>query len=257
MNALLTAGAGLAGIAVGFGDGWLSVFLERVERLREEEDEERAEYESEVASAAEAARNRGETPEEAPAWQPEPYGWTWLEWGLAPALCASGFSLFAARAGATWPTTLEDLLWVAVFVHIIVFDIKHRLILDKVTYPALALALILAAVTPGLDGFRALIGAGVVGGLFLALHLVSRRGIGLGDAKLGALVGAVTGLGFFDHPQALYAVIYAILLGGAVAILLLITRLRSMKDPIPYGPFLCLGAAIVLLQGVVAGAPFA
>ncbi len=258
MNALVTAGAGVVGAAAGLGAGWLAVVLERVEHLREEEEEERADYEREVAAEAEAATARGETPEPAPTWQPEGYGWTWLEWGLAPVLCAFGFSLFAGRSGATW-ATLEDLLWVAVFVHIIVFDIKHRLILDKVTYPAVALALILAAVTPGLDGFRALIGAAVIGGLFLALHLVSRRGIGLGDAKLGALVGAVTGLGFdgVDHLQALDAMIYAILLGGGVALLLLITRMRSMKDPIPYGPFLCVGAAIVLLQGVVQAAPFA
>jgi leader peptidase (prepilin peptidase)/N-methyltransferase len=258
VNALVTVGAGLGGAAVGLGGGWLAVFLEGVEGLREEEDAERAEYEAEIASEAEAARARGETAADAPAWQPERYGWTWLEWGLAPVLCAFGFSLFTGRAGETW-ATLEDLLWVAVFVHIIVFDIKHRLILDKITYPAVALALILAAVTPGLDGIRALLGAAVVGGLFLALHLISRRGIGLGDAKLGALVGAVTGLAFdgVDHLQALDAVIWAILLGGAVAILLLITRVRTMKDPIPYGPFLCVGAAIVLLQGLVVGAPLA
>jgi leader peptidase (prepilin peptidase)/N-methyltransferase len=249
MNLALSIGAGAAGAAVGLGAGGLSVLLERWERLREEEDEERVEYEAEVARHADEARARGEAPEAAPPWQPERYGWTWLEWGLAPVLCAFGFSLFAGRPGIGW-STLEDLLWVAVFVHVIVVDIKHRLILDKVTYPAIALALILAAVTPGLSIVRAALGAAVVGGFFVVMHLVSRRGIGLGDAKLGALVGAVTGLGFDSvaHLQALDAVVAAILFGGAVALLLLVTRLRSLKDPIPYGPFLCAGAALVLFQ---------
>ncbi|HYA01141.1 MAG TPA: A24 family peptidase [Candidatus Binatia bacterium] len=248
MNPALTAGAGVAGAAIGLGAGWLSVFLEGRERLEEEENEERAEYEAEVAKQAEEAGARGDPPEPALPWLPERYGWTWLEWGLAPVLAAFGFSLFAGHQGLTW-VAVEDVVWVAVFVQIIVFDIKHRLILDKVTLPAIVLALVLAAVTPGLSFFGTLIGGAAVGGLFALLHLVSRRGIGLGDAKLGTLVGAVTGLGFSDQYQAAYAVVAAVLIGGVVALLLLISRLRSLKDPIPYGPFLCIGAAVVLFQG--------
>ena len=59
--------------------GWLNVLLERLERLREEEDAERAEYETEAATQPEAARARGERPEPVQPWLPERYGWTWLE----------------------------------------------------------------------------------------------------------------------------------------------------------------------------------
>lgn len=256
MNLALTVGAGAVGAVVGLGGGALSVFLERVERLREEEDEERAEYEADVRREADQARARGEEPEAAPPWQPESYGWSWLEWGLAPVLGALGFAVFAGNQGLTW-ISAEDLLWVAVFVHVIVVDIKHRLILDRVTLPALAVALVLAGVTPGLSIVRSLVGAAVVGGFFLVMHVVSRRGIGLGDAKLGGLIGAITGLAFdgFTHLQAIDAVVAAVLFGGAVAILLLVTRLRSLKDPIPYGPFLCAGAALVMFQGLTAQPP--
>lgn len=247
MNVAFTIVAGVAGAALGLGDGWLNVLLERLEGLRAEEDQERAEYEAEVATQAEEARGRGEAPEPAPAWLPERYGWTWLEWGAAPVLGALAFGLFAAHGGLTW-ATVETLLWMAVFVQIVTFDLKHRLILDKVTYPALVLALALSAVTPGVSFFRALIGAAVIGGFFLLFHFLSRRGIGLGDVKLAALVGAVTGLGFDSpsHLQAVYAVAYGVFLGGAVALLLLVTRVRSLKDPIPYGPFLCAGAALAI-----------
>lgn len=256
MNLALTVGAGAAGAAVGLGGGALSVLLERLERLREEEEEERVEYEADVSREAEEARARGEEPEEAAPWQPERYGWTWLEWGLAPVLGALGFAVFAGNQGLTW-ISAEALLWVAVFVHIIVVDIKHRLILDRITLPALGVALVFAGVTPGLSIIRSLIGAAVVGGFFLVMHIVSRRGIGLGDAKLGGLVGAITGLAFdgFTHLQAIDAVVAAVLFGGAVAILLLVTRLRSLKDPIPYGPFLCAGAALVMFQGLTASPP--
>lgn len=251
MNVGFTVGAGLAGAALGLGVGWLNVLLERLEGLQAEEEQERSEYEAEEAQRAEEARGRGEEPEPAPPWLPERYGWTWLEWGAAPLLAAGTFCLLAAREGLTWGA-LEDLLWLAVFVQIAVFDLKHRLILDRITYPALALALVLSAVTPGVSFVRAVIGAAVVGGFFLLFHILSRRGIGLGDVKLAALIGAVTGLGFDSpsHLQAVYAVVFGVFLGGAVAVLLLVTRIRSLRDPIPYGPFLCAGAALVLLQGL-------
>jgi prepilin signal peptidase PulO-like enzyme (type II secretory pathway) len=251
MNVAFALASGAAGAAVGLGTGWLNVVLERVERLHQEEDEERAEYDAEVAKAAEAAGERGEQPEATPPWLPERYGWTWLEWGLAPVLGAFAFSLFAGRQTLTW-AALETFLWMAVLVQIVLFDLKHRLILDKITYPAIVVAVVLSAVTPGLSFTRSLIGGLVIGGFFLLFHVISRRGIGLGDAKLGALIGAVTGLGLDspEHLQAIYAVTAGIFLGGAVALLLLVTRVRSLKDPIPYGPFLCAGAVLVLFQSL-------
>ena len=81
-------------------------------------------------------------------------------------------------------------------------------------------------------------------------NLVSRGSIGLGDAKLGALVGAVTGAGPTGaHLGAIYAVVAGVFIGGATALVLLVTRIRRLKDPIPYGPFLCAGAALILYLG--------
>lgn len=249
MNAALVAGATVAGALVGLGAGWLSVTLERVEHLQAEEDEERAEYEREVQSQRDTAIAAGNGVPDAPAWIGESYGWTWRELGVAPVAAALGFAVFTAH-GPVDAGLLVHLLWIAVFVHIVVFDLKHRLILNRVTYPAIVVALALAQFSPGLTFVRAVIGAAAVGLFFLLQNLISRGSVGLGDAKLGVLVGAVTGLSTDPaHLGAAYAVVYAVLLGGAVAVLLLITRVRRLKDPIPYGPFLCAGAAIILYQG--------
>ena len=242
-------GAAAGGAVLGLGSGWLAVKLERLERLAEEEREERAEYESEVATAAARAREAGEPVPAAEPWVSEKYGWTWMERVLGPALMAGGFGAFVAHGPLDGGLVIH-LLWAAVLVHILVFDLKHRLILNKITYPAIFLAIALAQVSPGLTVTRALIGCLGVALFFFVLNIISRGSIGLGDAKLGGLVGAVSGAGVDPgHLGAIYATIYAILLGGAVALLLLITRVRRLKDPIPYGPFLCAGAAIILYQG--------
>jgi len=245
----------IAAAAVGGGlAGWLSgraaVYIERVEKLEEEEAEDRAAYEQEVALAVAAAANQSQPAPDAEPWKGESYGLTWLEKYLSPLLGAAGFAAFVAHDPLDHGLAIH-LFWVVVLVHILAFDIKHRLILNRVTFPSIALALALAQWTPGLTFVRALFGAVVVWLFFMVQSLVfGGRAIGQGDAKLGALVGALTGLGLdSNHLGALYAVIAAVLLAGAVAIVLLVTRLRGLKDPIPYGPFLCAGAALIMFHG--------
>jgi Flp pilus assembly protein protease CpaA len=250
MSGVAAALAAVAGLAVGFGTGALGVRLETIEKLEEEELEERATYEADVAAKALGAEKAGSPAPTALPWSGERYGWTWLERVLSPALCATGFAAFAAHDDFGGGLFIH-LLWVAVFVHILVFDVKHRLILNRITYPAIAVAIALSPVSPGLTPLRAVAGAAAIYLFFLAQSLLFGGSVlGMGDAKLGALVGATTGLGLdADHLGAVYAVIAAVLSGGAVALVLLITRLRRMRDPIPYGPFLCAGAALIIFVG--------
>ena len=250
MSGLTVAGLAAGGAAVGLGSGWLAVRLERVERLAEEEEEERLQYEADVASAAAAARAEGRPVPAALPWQGEGYGWTWLERILSPLLGAIGFACFAAHDDLGAGLAIH-LLWATVFVHIVAFDLKHRLILNRITYPAIVAAIGLSPASPGLSLGRALAGAAIVYAFFMVQSLLFGGAVlGMGDAKLGALVGATTGIGLdADHLGALYAVIAAVLAGGLVAVLLLITRVRGLKDPIPYGPFLCAGAALIIFVG--------
>jgi leader peptidase (prepilin peptidase)/N-methyltransferase len=237
------------GAVAGLGAGWLSLWLERVEGLEAEEQEDRDIYERDVAAAQLKASEAGEDVPAAEPWLAEQYGWTWIERVLSPLLGAMGFAVFTAHEGFGSGLVIH-LFWLTVFVQIVGFDLKHRLILNRVTYPAMVVALGLSFVSPGLTIWSALAGGAGVGLFFIIQNVVSRGSIGLGDAKLGALIGAICGISLdYNHIGAVYAVIYAIFLGGAIALVLLILRLRSLKDPIPYGPFLCAGAAIILFQG--------
>lgn len=250
MSALAVGAAAAVGAVAGLAAGALGVTLERVERLEEEEAEERAGYEREQEERMRAAAAEDRPPPVSLPWRPEHYGWTPLEWLAAPLLGAAGFAAFTAHEGVQGSLAIH-LVFVTLFVHVAVFDIKHRLILDKVSFPAIALALALAPLTPGLTLKTAAVGAVAIFAFFLIQSLVlGGTVLGLGDAKLGAVVGGVTGLGFdLDHLGAVYAVIAAVISAGLVALLLLVLRVRGLKDPIPYGPFLCAGAALIMYHG--------
>jgi leader peptidase (prepilin peptidase) / N-methyltransferase len=76
--------------------------------------------------------------------------------------------------------------------------------------------------------------------VFLVLALAARGGLGMGDVKLAALLGLLLGRN----------VLAALLLGtiaGAVAALVAARRSGSRKATLAYGPYLCLGAAVVIL----------
>jgi leader peptidase (prepilin peptidase)/N-methyltransferase len=141
-----------------------------------------------------------------------------------------------------------------VLVQVFVFDARHRLILNKVIYPAIALALLTSPVNPLVFGDywlgklnSSLLGAAIAGGVFFVFVIISRGGVGLGDAKLTFFLGASLGLLPVPTSPIIRALIYGVVIGGVAAALLLISRVRSMRDFIPYGPFLCLGGAAAML----------
>ncbi len=142
--------------------------------------------------------------------------------------------------------------YTCLFILIFVVDLEHGLILNKVVYPGIAVALLFALFLPqpwimqlkfsGIVNFAISGGIGFV--IFLLIALISRGGMGWGDVKLAALIGLATGL-----PLVFVALIMAAILGGLVAIALLIAKKRGRKESIPFGPFLSLSTLVTLLWG--------
>lgn len=149
------------------------------------------------------------------------------------------------------PQLAMALLYACLFVVIFVIDLEHGLVLDKVVYPGMALAFVFSFFWPGLEVFwpglgvaSALLGGAVGFGLMLLPYLISRGGMGGGDVKLAGLIGLVTGF-----PQVFFALLLGIVGGGLVAIALLLSGVRSRKEPIPFAPFLATGAMVTLIWG--------
>jgi leader peptidase (prepilin peptidase)/N-methyltransferase len=135
-----------------------------------------------------------------------------------------------------------DALGCAVLVAVSVTDIERRIIPNGLVVPALAVALVVqTARDPSLEW---VLGALAAGGFFLVLALVYPAGLGMGDVKLAAFMGAWLGR---DVAVALFA---GSLLGMVPALVALMRRGgKGRKETLPYGPFLAAGGVVGLFFG--------
>jgi leader peptidase (prepilin peptidase)/N-methyltransferase len=132
---------------------------------------------------------------------------------------------------------------------IALIDIRHRIIPNRLMYPAFGLAagLIVVAKLAGgdVDALRAGIGALAFGGGLLVVALLS-GGMGMGDVKLAAVIGLVLGaLGLRYVAVSAAAAIAFGGLGGVVAL----AMGRGRKSAIPFGPYLAAGAVVAAFWG--------
>ncbi|MGH7610093.1 MAG: prepilin peptidase [Candidatus Dormibacteria bacterium] len=182
---------------------------------------------------------------------PPRLGATALERLLLPALGLIGFFMFGLRQGMGGGLLVHS-LWILVLIQILGFDVKHRLVLDVVTLPAILVAIGLANWSPDLSVVSALFGILVGGVALLPFAVVSDlvhrgQGFGWGDVKLGMTIGAMTGMSLnYGSLYTLWALIAGTLIGGVVTVVLLLARRVGLRDALPYGPFLVAGAGVVL-----------
>lgn len=153
------------------------------------------------------------------------------------------FALSTLHLGLTLPL-LPALLFLSALVAVTAIDLEHQLIPDRITLPGVAVGFLASLVIPGRAWVDSLIGILVGGGIFFVIIALSRGGMGGGDMKLAAMVGA-----FLGWKPTLLALFLGVFLGGFVAVVLLLGGLRKRKDPIPFGPFVALGAAVSLFWG--------
>lgn len=84
----------------------------------------------------------------------------------------------------------------------------------------------------------------IAGGLFLAIVILSKGGMGGGDVTLISALGFILGIKYI-----LLNIFLSFILGAIISIILLITKIKDRKDPIPFGPFIILGFYITVLFG--------
>jgi prepilin signal peptidase PulO-like enzyme (type II secretory pathway) len=180
----------------------------------------------------------------------EPGAARWQVFG-PPIANAVLFGVFAYVVGLQ-PLLLIRSLWVAVLVQVIFFDLEHRLILDRVMFPSMLLAILLAQFTPHMNWLISLVTGLAAGILFLLIALAGAaifraEALGFGDVKLAAFMGLILGIAPAS-PPIIQALFYGVLLAGVSGILMILFRIKALRDTFAYGPYLAAGALITLLR---------
>lgn len=157
----------------------------------------------------------------------------------------------AAVVGTDW-VVAAHLWFVSVTLTLTLTDLDRKLIPNRILFPGFIVAAVLLAAGALLDGAVGSLGraaAGTVGyfAFLLVLALAARGGFGMGDVKLGALLGAL--LAYRGWDVLVVGAVAAFVLGGVVSIVLLVLRVKGRKDAIPFGPYLVVGAYVAIAAG--------
>ena len=165
---------------------------------------------------------------------------------LVAVVTAALFAVTPLVVDVDW--TLPAYLWfVAVTATLTLTDMDTKLIPNRILYPGTVIAVVLL-IGGGLieNGpiLRAVGGGALYFVLLFVLALIARGGFGFGDVKLAFLLGVFAAYQSWD--TLIVAIFAAFLLGGLVSLLLVVFRIRSRKDAIPFGPYLVLGAYVAI-----------
>jgi leader peptidase (prepilin peptidase)/N-methyltransferase len=140
-------------------------------------------------------------------------------------------------------------VFVAALVVITFIDLDHQIIPDVISLPGIVVGFLAALAIPWLPWLDSLLGILLGGGsLFLVAAvyqwLTGQEGMGGGDVKLLAMIGA-----FLGWKAVLPVIFLGSLAGSLVGVPLMLIKRSGGKLAIPFGPFLALGAVICLLWG--------
>jgi leader peptidase (prepilin peptidase)/N-methyltransferase len=147
------------------------------------------------------------------------------------------------------PTLAAYGLFVGALIVITFIDVDHQIIPDVISLPGILLGVIFSALGWAVPLLNSVVGVLLGGGL---LYLVAvgyhawtgREGMGGGDIKLLAMIGA-----FLGWRGVLVTLLLGSFSGAVIGIVLIVARGGDSRLPIPFGPFLALGAACALFFG--------
>lgn len=126
-------------------------------------------------------------------------------------------------------------------------DFKYRKIFNKLTFPTIIIAAIYWLVFSGFNGLLTW-GTGLLLGLVLLIFPFVLRGMGAGDVKMLAMIGALMGPIFVFK-----AFLWAAILGGGMALFYMMYLGATRKSYIPYGIPIALGVFIQIFmqEGII------
>ncbi len=141
------------------------------------------------------------------------------------------------------------LIFLSSLIIIIFIDIDHQIIPDIITLPGIIFFLCTSFFTHSITFIQSLFGIIAGGGSLLLVAwtyylLTKKEGMGGGDIKLLAMIGA-----FIGWKGVIFTIFIASFTGTIAGILIILIKGKSFKDKIPFGPFLSIGAMTYIFLG--------
>jgi leader peptidase (prepilin peptidase)/N-methyltransferase len=166
-------------------------------------------------------------------------------------LCGALFGGMAARFEGSWAVPAY-LVLSAALVALAFIDLEHYILPNRIVYPLAGVMFVLLGLASVADDDmgalgRAALAALVSFGIFFVLHLASPRSMGFGDVKLSFTLGLA--LGWIGWGEVVLGLFLGFLYGAVIGIILIVTKIRSRSEAVPFGPFLAAGALTAVLFG--------
>ena len=148
--------------------------------------------------------------------------------------------------------TIETLIYyvfIAALLVVTFIDLDHRIIPDVITLPGIPICFAASFALPDITYKDALLGILIGGGsLFLVAWVYSiltkKEGMGGGDIKLLAMMGAIVG-----WQGVLFTIFVASLVGTLAGFAVMLQSRKGMKLAVPFGPFLSIGSITYIFFG--------
>jgi len=178
-------------------------------------------------------------------------------WWLAVAVAVTWASLtFRIGGHAHWSLLPAYLYLGAIGAALTLIDLDVHRLPDLIVLPSYPIVFVLLLVPTVVTGQWDALLRGVLAGLalfvgYLMLALISPGGggLGLGDVKLAGVLGLL--LGWLGWSPAIVSVLAAFIIGGFIALILLLLRRTSRSSSIAFGPSMILGAWVALMFPVI------
>ncbi len=157
------------------------------------------------------------------------------------------FVVMVAHFGPTPLFAVRTLFGCAMIV-LFVIDLQHQILPNEITVPGIVVGLVLSVFLE--PGWRAALIGAIAGGGSLWLIAASyqwlrgREGLGFGDVKMLAMIGA-----FLGWKLMLLTLVFASFTGSFVALTLMAARRADWQSKLPLGTFLALGALLASVFG--------
>lgn len=128
-------------------------------------------------------------------------------------------------------------------------DLNEQVIPEVISLPGIVIGLILGFFVPYISFINSALGIVIGGGIILVIRLAGslifkKESMGIGDIELAAMIGAFLGWRYI-----MISLFLGFFLGALAGILLILSKIKSREDVIPFGPFIVLGSFITLLWG--------